>query len=161
MVVLGYVLALVLSSKSYLARSEPDIVISLWSSSASEAVGDTPSELAPKFCSCQTDLYESICTLYTFPLPSFGTFDNFSCAELPHSHGVKLETQQVFVTTAVKVSLSLPACSAIVICHSSSVPELLLRRPDLPVTCRRSQLLAMPTAATALCHVQRSLGANN
>eukprot|EP00892_Ulva_mutabilis_P002317 jgi/Ulvmu1/12086/UM084_0009.1 len=105
--VLVYVLALILSSKSYLARSEPGIVISVWSSPVSFAAGTTQSESTPPFCSCHQNPSHSNCTRYNSVLPSFSAVDTFACSELPHSQSVKVDTEQVFVTTAVQETTTL------------------------------------------------------
>lgn len=103
MAVLIYVLTLVMSSKSYLARSEPGIVISVWSSPASEEFGVTQAGPTQPFCSCHKNPSSSNCTQYNSALPPFAAVVNFACSELPHSQSVKVDTQEVFVTTAAQV----------------------------------------------------------
>lgn len=107
--VLTYVLVLVLSSKSYLSRSTPSIVASVWSTPASQIVRDSFESHLQSKCACQNDASSAHCTIYEFMLPDFGSFDEFRCAELPHSLSVKAETQEVFVSTALKVRVYLIA----------------------------------------------------
>lgn len=107
--VLAYVLVLILSSKSYLSRNEPRMVVSLWSSPGAE-LPDTSVSTSQPFCICSQTPDHDICTQYGFELPDFGELRNLTCALIPHSQAVKVDTQQVFVSTAVKVRFCLRAC---------------------------------------------------
>lgn len=79
-------------------------------------------------------------------IPSFGDFNRFGCAEIPHSQGVKTDTQQVFVSTAVKVHLrsAYGSCEGLVTtCVVSRRPAALGLTPHAGASAKRNHTIQM------------------
>lgn len=103
------------------------------------------SNLQP-LCNCSLTPDDVSCTPYTFVIPSFGHFDRFGCAEIPHSQGVKADTQQVFVSTAVKVHLrsAYRSCEGLVTtCVVSRHPAALGLTPHAGANAKRNHTIQM------------------
>lgn len=78
------------------------MVVSVWSTPGTASL-DTNVSTSQPFCTCSQTPGHAICTQYGFVLPAFGELRSLTCASIPHSQTVKVDTQQVFVSTAVKV----------------------------------------------------------